>query len=609
MRALDIGLKIDTRGFNIFAVGEPGAGKTSTLERILAERAATDPVPEDLCYVHNFQEPEHPRPILLPAGKGRELARDMDRVVKELERMVPRVLSDGAFGHIRASIIADTRKKADELTKRTAVAARRHNLVIEEEDENLRVVPVFKGEPLDQAAFESLPSSRRHKIEANMIAFQEHLDSFSYRRRQLERSHAEKMQKAQARAITQLVEEYIGEVMARFRRYGETVVDYLTEVKENILENHSSFLPVEESEEEEEIEVPNALSHLIYKVNVVVDRTHQKGASVVLERMPTPANLCGYFEYREIAGGLVTDHLMIHAGALHEANGGYLLIQITDLFNQESSWSVLKRALRHKGIRVEEGAGSMEGRPRVAGMMKPGTVPLKLKVILVGSMEAYYYLKMEDEELSRLFKVMADFEPDMPRTKENVANLAQFLGQVCREEGYMPLHRSGVARLVEYASRKSGHKERMTTRRADLLDLIAESNLYARERKARAIRSVDVERAFAEKRVRDGAIGDNLTREIDNGTILIRTRGMAVGQINGIALYDVVGTSFGVPVRITARVYAGRRGVVNIDREVQLTGAIHDKGAMILVGYLGGRYAQESDPWILRVDYDGTILR
>ncbi len=593
MKAVDMGLRIDTRGFNIFAVGEPGSGKTSTLERILVERAAEEQVPHDLCYVFNFREPERPRPIMLPAGRGRQLARDMDRVVSELERTIPRVLSDGAFGHIRAGIIADTRKKAEELTRRAAQAAERLGLYIEEDDENLRVLPLLDGEPIDQKAFEQLPPSRRRRIESSMLAFQEHLDAFSYGRRQLERDHNQRLLRAEVRAITQLVEDQVGEVTTRYRRFDGGVSDFLLQLKDHILENHRTFVPPEESGGDDEGDVHYIDPHVIYQVNVAVDRTDEQGAPVILERMPTTGNLCGYFEYKEAPGGFITDHMMIRAGALHQANGGYLLLQAGDLLSQESAWDCLKRALRHKGIRVEEGAGPAEGRPRIAGMMKPGTVPLKLKVILVGGADTYYFLRIEDEEFGRLFKVKADFEPRMARNRGNVLKLAQFLGQVCREEKHLPIHRSGMARLVEFASRRAAHKDRMTTRRADLLDLLAEANMFAREAGARAIRACDVDRALDEGRRREGALGDEIAREIREGSILIRTKGMAVGQINGIALYDIVGNYFGVPVRITARTYAGRRGVVNIDREVQLSGAIHDKGAMILVGYLGGRYAQE----------------
>jgi lon-related putative ATP-dependent protease len=594
MRAVEQALKIETRGFNIFAVGETGSGKTSTLERLLEQRAQGEARSRDLCYVYNFRRPDRPQPLELPAGQGCLLARDVERVIGELERMVPRVLSDGAFGHIRAGILAKTRKRAEDLTRRAALAADRLDLRIEDDNESLRVVALVDGEPLGQEQFEALPTRTRHKIEEAMFAFQEHLDAFTYSRRQLELDHRERVREAERRAVTPLVRELIAEMSKRYKKLGPAVQDFLEEVRESLVENHRAFMPVDDSSEDE-IEPGGATidPHHIYRVNVVVDRSEQQGAPVVVERVPSAENLSGYFEYRETQGGLVTDHTMIRAGALHMANGGYLLIQASELLAHERSWRRLKGALRHKEVHIEECVGDSDGRPRIAGMMKPGQAPLQLKVILVGSPEIYYFLKLEDEEFGRLFKVKADFESTMPRSRENVQQLARFLGKVCREEGHLPLHRGGVTRLVEHAARLAEHKERLTTRRAALLDLLAEANLLARESGARAIRKVDIAAAIEEGVVREGAMADALDREIREGSILIRSEGDLVGQVNGIALYDVISYSFGVPVRITVRIYAGRRGVVNIDREVQLSGAIHDKGGMILVGYLGGRFAQE----------------
>lgn len=607
MRAVDVGLNIATRGFNIFAVGEPGSGKTSTLQRILEARAAQEPMPRDVAYIYNFRTPDRPRALLLPPGRGRDLAADMERVTLELQRMVPRVLSDGAFGHLRASIMADTRKKAEDLVGRAREAANRLDLRIDEDDETLRVIPLVDGEPISPESYERLSERKRRRIEVNMIAFQEHLDAFSYGRRQLERDHAERQSKAEVRAIRPIIDELFGELLGRYRKLGDEVTDYLAQVREHVLANHYTFMPAEEpdsggeghgietsapEESQNEGGLATQGAHIVYRVNVVVDHRDERGAPVVVERVPSVSNLAGYIEYREAHGGLVTDHTGIRSGALHQANGGYLLVQAQDLLAQDGAWDCLKRALRHKEIRIDEGAAGGEGRPRIAGTLKPGTVGLKLKVILVGTPEAYYFLKMEDEEFGRLFKIKADFGPSMERTKENVQGLTQFLGQVCREEGHLPIHKSGMKRILEFACRRAGNKDRMTTRWASLLDLMAEANLFAHQARAKAIRAAHVTQALAEGMERHGAMADAYHREIKEGSILIRTEGDSVGQINGIALYDIAGFSFGMPMRITARTYAGRRGVVNIDREVHLSGAIHDKGALILVGYLGGRYAQ-----------------
>jgi predicted ATP-dependent protease len=594
MRAIDLGLVIPTRGYNIFAVGEAGSGKTSTLERLLQERAAKEPVPPDLCYVYSFAHTDRPRPLLLPAGRGRRFAKDVDRMVSELKRLIPRVLSDAAFGPIRAEIMAETRGRAESLTRRAAREAEALGLQIQEDDNNLRVLPVKDGQPLSKEEYEQLPRTRRRKIQSAVVAFQQHLDAYAYGRRQLERQHSERMTAAEVRAITPIVTEALDELTSRYKRFDGGVAEFLAEMRAHILENHRTFLPPEESAEEPvEIDKENTEPHRIYQVNVVVDRTDQKGAPVIKERVPSSSNLCGYFEYRSASGGLMTDHNLIRAGALHQANGGYLLIQATDLMTQDGGWEALKRTLRHQEIRIEEGNEAGEGKTRIAGAMKPGSVDVSVKVIVVGAPELYYYLKLEDPDFGRLFKVKAEFEPSMPLTRENVLRFARFLGTIVREEGYLPLHRSGVARLVEHASRVAEDQHRMTTHRAGPIDLVAEANFYATAEKAKAIRREHLDRALAEVRRRNGAPADAVDRAIRDGSIFIRTSGAVVGQLNGIALYDLVGTSFGVPVRITSRTYAGRRGVVNIDREVHLTGTIHDKGALILVGYLGGQFAQD----------------
>lgn len=598
MRAIDVGLRIGTRGFNIFAVGEPGSGKTSTLERILKDRAKSEPVPDDLCYVYNFETPAAPKPLSLPAGKGRAFAKDMERVVRELEKMIPHVLSEGAFGHIRAGIVSETRKKADELIRRASKAAAQLGLRIEEEADNIRVIALKDDAPLDEETFAKLPAKERDQIESKLVAFQEHLDAFTNGRRQLERNHRKRLLDAEIRSVTPTVTKLIEEVSAKYKKLNAGISAFLAEVRASVLENHRAFWHHEEEsrgenvDEDEPVEPRSIDPHRVYQVNVVVDRTNQKGAPVVVERLPTAANLAGYFEYRETQGGLVTDHTMIRGGALHRAAGGYLLLQAGELLSNENAWDCLKRALRHKEVRVDEGLGPMDGRPRIAGMMKPGAASNRLKVILVGGHDAFYYLKIEDEEFGRLFKIKADFDTSMPKTQRTVMQTAQFLAKVCTEEGHLPLHRSGAARLMEYASRRAGHKHRMTTRRADLLDALAEAGALALERRSRVIKEEHIEEALADARHRESAVVDAVDREIREGSILIQTSGELAGQINGIALFDIVGNSFGTPLRITARIYAGRRGIVNIDREVRLSGAIHDKGSLILIGYLGGQFAK-----------------
>jgi lon-related putative ATP-dependent protease len=607
MTAVQTGLKIRTRGYNIFAVGDAGSGKTSILKRILTAQAEQESIPEDIIYVHDFDAPDRPRPIFLPAGRGRDVAREMERLVRELKKMIPRILLEGASGHIRAGIIAETKGRADALTAQASQVAAELGLIIRESENALHVMPMYRGKPLSEEDMEKLPDTTRKRIEKKIIQFQEKAESFAYARRQLEIDHDERVRAAEIRAITPIIEERIGEVIDRYRSLGDEIVCFLENVQRHCIEHYELFTAEEHRENRPDsgsgedgllhfLEKEGASSSInpdiLYGVNVFVDRSGQTGAPVIVERMPTASALCGGFEYRETPGGLTTDHTLLRPGALHQANGGYLLIQAQELLSHENAWASLKRALRHKEIRIDEGMGQHSaGMPKLAGALKPGSIPLQVKVVLVGSHELYYLLSMEDENFNRLFKILADFEPTMSNTRSQVIQLARFLGQVCREEGYLPVHRGGVARILEAAARKARNRNRLSTRQAGLLDLLAESDIVARESGASSIRRQDVQTAVDAREQMHGSVSTAVAREIDSGSILIRTTGEQVGQLNGIALYDVGGFAFGTPVRITARTYVGRRGVVNIDREVQLSGAIHDKGSLIMIGYIGGRYA------------------
>lgn len=590
MDAIEVGLALETRGFNIFASGEAGSGKTSTIIKLLNEKVKDQSPPPDLCYVSNFKHPERPLPIFVPAGVGQQLKEDVKKAILELKKLVPRALSEGTFGHIKAGILTNARQKAMEATKKASTAAEKLGLKLQEEQDGLRVIPIVDGEPLNQETFESLSGEKRREIEEKILSFQKHLDAHAYQNRQMEREHVETLLKAEVRAITPSVEGMIQDLVKNYGKHGEKIKNYFEEMKKHILANHRNFVRAEEDQEEVgEDCLSDGLE--VYAVNVVCDRTDQKGAPVIVEKVPSPANLCGCVEYFPANGGLTTNHTMIRAGALHQANGGYLLLQVGDLLNHENSWPALKRALRHKELRVEEAISLGDSQRQIAGTMKPEPVEIDVKVILVGNEAIYYALKLQDEDFSRLFKIKAEFEPSMPTTKEHVNLLAAFLGQVCRAESYLPIHKSGFIKMIEVANRRVGSQDRMTTHQAELLDLVAEADYFAKKDNARAIRKQDVERALREIKYRHGAVADSVQRGINEGTIIIETKGEAIGQINGIALYDLAGVSFGIPVRITSRVYAGKRGVVNIDREVNLSGAIHDKGSLILVGYLGGRFA------------------
>jgi len=595
LRAIDLGLEIPTRGFNIFALGESGSGKTTNILRQLERKAATEPLPDDMCYVYDFENPARPRVLRLPAGQGRLLAKAMDGFVRELKRIIARVLSDKVFGQERERLRADAIRKADRLFRRYETQARAAGLSLREEEDRIAVLPVVDGNVLDMERFEALPRKVQRQIEAAAAAFRDKTMDYARERRRLDRKELQRLLDAERENVEPIVKEMVKELKDELGKHGDTVQRFLDQVEAHVLANHRRFIPAEElgeivEHEEPEEEAPNFFR--VFEVNVLVDRSHTEGAPVVVERSPTLWNLVGQFEYREVAGALRTDHTLIRPGVLHRANGGYLVLQAEDLLLEENAWVALKKALRQKEIRIEEEHGT-EGRPRLAGQLEPEPVPLSTKVILIGSPDIYYHLKNEDDEFNRLFKVKADFETVIPRTRENELKVAKLLGQVAREEGLLPLRREAVARIVEYGSRIAEDQRRISARYAGMLDLMAEAAAFSRRHRRKLVIAEDVDRALKDRFRRHSKIAELVMREFAEGTILLNTGGHVVGQVNAIAIYDLGDFAFGVPCRITARTYVGRGGVMNIDREAKLSGAIHDKGALIMVGFLGGRFAQD----------------
>jgi len=440
------------------------------------------------------------------------------------------------------------------------------------------------------------------------------LHELDRRQRQLMKDLVGQIIDDQRSRLAPMVERLLAELREKFGVKNQILDTYFTGLRARYLENFQRFLPHDEEEREEEgrtsakskeeaeeesefldemeIEHDEEEIPIEFRVNVLVDNSKETSAPVIMEKVPTYANLVGYLEYQDKLGAFSTNHTLIRPGALHRANGGYLILQANDILLHPMSWFALKKVLRHKEIRIEE--MQEEGRPRVTGTVRPRSVPLDLKVILVGNDDTYYLLQNHDEEFNRLFKVKSDFSHGMDRLPENIHAMACFLGQISKEEKYLPLHARAVARIVEYASYLADDQEMISNRTSSLIDLVAESDFWAHQRgkRPRFVDARDVEKALEDRARRHSRIEKLALREIQSGTVLIDTTGAVVGQINGMAVYDLGDHAFGIPSRITAITFAGDKGITNIDREVNLSGNIHDKGTLIMTGYISGRFAR-----------------
>ncbi|MBI5490341.1 MAG: AAA family ATPase [Deltaproteobacteria bacterium] len=601
--ALDFGLRVRARGFNIYVLGDPGSGKTTSAERMVEARAAEEPPGLDVIYVHDFDEPDHPRGIRLAAGQAGPFAHDIDSAITELGREIPRVLSTAAFRDQRHKILDASNQKAEARFVQLVRQGRRHRLLVRRDGDHLALTPLKGGTPLTTEQYDALPDEVRAAYESRSNAFQRRIPEYDRHLRQIQKELEAELLEAERAGIAHVVEVVFNELQRKHPELPQDAKRYVEQLHDYVLDNHRLFLPPEElpgAESREGAESgdeagagggPQVHEHPPFRINVLVDRRRETRAPVVVERNPTYPNLFGYPEYRETRGIYSTDHTLIRPGALHRANGGYLILQIADLARSPNAWDALKKAIRHRELRIEELED--ESKPKTTGSVRPTPIPLDVKVILVGSSETYWALQSQDDDFTRLFKVKADFEAAMPLSRRTLLAAVRFVARAAGEERLLPLERGALAKVLEHGVRDAGDQKRLTTRLATLIDLAAEADHWARRVRHKSISSADVDRALAERFRRHEKDEDAVLKEIRDGTILLDTRGAVIGQVNGLTVYDQGDHSFGVPARITARTYVGRKEVVNIDREVRLSGAIHDKGALTLVGFLGGRFARD----------------
>ncbi len=575
--------------------------------RLLARRAPKEPTPPDICYIYNFEEESRPMILTLPAGMGAKLAEHMDRLVGELDRRIPHIVGSRLLSNIRASLIAECRVNIDRMREDLMESARKEGLWVQQEEERLMIAPMVGGEPLNPKVADRLSPQKQRELEEKVATYQQRIASFERMKTRSELETSDLIRREEKHAITPCVDDLIQEIRDAFDGVDAPVSEYLERAKEFILENHGKFLPPDENSagdgcrenrhtgleetgataKDEEDDLGDLVE---LKVNILVDRSRLHGAPVVYEPAPTPAKLMGYLEYRDGAGVLSTDHTLIRPGALHAADGGYLIIQASELDPNSSTWNVLKRSIESRRIRIEE--NREENQHRLKGSVSPEPLDMDVKIIVLGTGNDLNDFQNAYSDFDSLFKVKADFEDSFCRNKRNELKLARFIGKVCREEGFRPFGPSGVAEIVDFCSRKAEDQKKLSTRLADVVDLVTESDYWAKRVRARLVTGTHVSTALEKRRERLSKMEDQIMEDILDGRLLIHTAGAVVGQINGISVYELGDYCFGVPCRITASVFMGKAGVVHIDREVKLSGALHDKGSLILSGFLGSRYAQ-----------------
>jgi len=593
LRAIDFGLSLKSDGFNIYVLGETGTGKTSAIRSLISKLSEGIPVPSDWCYVYDFRRPDEPTAISLSPGQAPVFQRECDELIESLKVQIPKVFESKEYERQRNALVEEYKSLHQRLLGTLEKEASSRGFSIRSSMGGFSIVAVNEaGEPVTEEMFNTLSEARKEELRNTGRRIQEKLDDMMRTLKRGEKATKERLDEFERHAAMSVLGPMILEMVQKYSGNGK-VISHLEDMREDILRNLDSFKP----SGDEASSPPLPFLKMAkpepdfsrYMVNVIVHHGGQTGCPCVFESNPTFNNLFGRIEHRFQYGAAITDFTMIKAGSLHRANGGFLVIDSLDLLRNVFSYDALKRAIRNREVKIED--LWEQYRNVTMTTMKPEPIPLEVKVILIGSPEIYHLLYNLDEEYRDLFKVKADFDNRMERTEENIHLYASFVSAKVREGNLFPVDRTGVARIVEHGSRLAEHQEKISSRFSDISNLIREAHYWAGKEGARVISRKHVERSLQEKRNRHNRIEERLRDLMREGTLIVETSGSRTGQVNGLAVLDMGDYRFGKPSRITTTVYAGKGGVVNIERETKLSGKIHEKAILILTHYLGKRYA------------------
>jgi lon-related putative ATP-dependent protease len=597
VEALKFGIGIRRDGYNLFVLGEPGTGKRTVVRQFLDDKAAHEAPPPDWCYVNNFQEAHKPRVMQLPAGTGVKLKNAMEQLMADLHAAIPAVFESEEYRTRRQEMEEQLKEQHEQAFEELRKEAESHSIALVRTPSGMAFAPMRNSEVVSPEDYEKLPENERQRTEAVIATLEEQLAKIIHQVPQWRREGQRRIRELDREVTISAVGHLIDDLKQAYATL-PAVIDYLATTQQTVIDNVDDFrhTATEETPEITFLGVPisrpgGAPSLRRYQVNVLIDNSASKGAPVVYEDNPTYAGLIGRIEHIAQMGALVTDFMLIKSGALHRANGGYLMLDARKVLMQPFAWEGLKRVLSAREIRIESLGQALSLVSTVS--LEPEPIPLNLKVVLLGEPLLYYLLSEYDPEFSELFKAAVDFGMDMPRNGDSNQLYARLIATLARRDQLLDLDRGAVARVIEYGARLVEDAEKLSVRLREITDLLREADHWAREAGRGVIGASDVQAAIDAKIFRSDRIRERLQEAIQRGTLLIDTRGERVGQVNGLSVVDLGNFMFGHPSRITASVRLGRGEVLDIQREVELSGPIHSKGVLILSGFLGARYAPE----------------
>ncbi len=591
VQALQFGLRIDADGYNAFALGPSGIGKMTTVRELIYQESGRSEAPSDWCYVHNFSAPHQPVAICLPAGEGTWLRNQMQMLVDNLQLSIPAAFESEDYRNQAEALNEALRERQKEATEKVGEQARQQNIALLHTPNGFAFAPSNdNGEVITPEQFQKLPEPERKAIEEKVARLQAELQRALRQLPQWIKETREKMTGVNREIAASVVGQLIAELKEHFAAH-EELLGYLNTVEADVIENFDAFIPRQEGGFQFMARPTPEATLQRYAVNLLVDNSGAGSAPVVYEDLPSFSNLMGRTEYQAQMGTLVTDFTLIRAGALHRANGGFLILDARQVLMQPLAWDGLKRALQAREIRLDSLERTLSVISTVS--LEPEHIPLSIKVILLGDRQLYYLLSQFDPDFNDLFKVMADFDEVMDRSLSSDALYARLFGSLLQKHQLREMDNAAVARLIEHTSRLAGDAGKISTNLGAIVDLLRESNHWCGESGRQVIGREDVQMAIDQHAERASRVRYRIYERIKDGTIMIDVSGQAVGQINGLSVLQMGQFSFGQPSRITATTRLGDGKIIDIERETKLGGPIHTKGVFILSSLLAARYSRD----------------
>lgn len=590
LEALEYGLSMRRKGYNIFVSGLVGTGKTSYSQIVASEFACKKPVGDDWSYVYNFNRANSPRAINFKAGKAKDFKNQLERSIARIEEAIPKALGSKDYERARNKIISENKKIVGKILLELNKFAKDYNFIFKNRENGLVAMPLLDGKPMTEEDIDNLSEEALQKLEKDSLKLSEGSYEMINKINETEIKLIEEIEKLTEDRVTLNVKNHIGPIIDNHRE-NPKLKSFLEDIIQDIVKNYRVFLEEEESYMEKFLTRGDDREALLnkYRVNLFIDNSEEKTAPVLREMNPNYYNLFGKIEYVNDLGVAKTDHTKIKPGSFHRANGGYLIIDAKEILANKLSWEALKRNLSRESIKIENIAD-----PSIAvETLDPEPIPLDIKIIIIGDSLTQQMLYLYDEDFKKLFRIKAEFDLEMNKTEDKILKIGSFVAYQCESENLLPFDRYALASIIDLSSRIAEDKNKLTSRFSELVEIIYEADGWARAEDKELVGREDIEKAIDKKNYRNNLYEEKSDAMIKEGSHMIDIHGERLGVINGLSVIDLGQYAFGIASKITANTYFGKDGVINIEKEVEQSGSIHDKGVLILTGYLGEKYAQD----------------